>query len=329
MDARTTTTADRAEDRESILAEARAWARRLRVDHPTTEDAAKFRRWRAQSAAHAHAWAQTASDWRDIGPIAQAYRAQHAGSAVQTAIARPARRLFLGSALTATGAAAVAAVAYPPLGLWPSWSEWSADYRTATGEQREIELAGRVDLVLNTQTSLSVLDKSDKSVTRVELLSGEAAVRNRGGDILEVAADAGRIRLGTGSIEVRRLTDHIRVVCTEGEAELRHPSRTVVLQARQQVVYRRDAAELATLADTAQASAWREGMVVFHNTPLPEAVAEINRYRPGRVVLMGDRLKGRRISGRFRIGALDEALAQIQQLFSTGIRVIGGVVLLA
>jgi transmembrane sensor len=69
-------------------------------------------------------------------------------------------------------------------------------------------------------------------------------------------------------------------------------------------------------------------VVVFNQTPLPEAVAEINRYRPGRVVLMGQGLAARRISGRFRVGALDEALVQMQQLYRLDARHVGGLVLL-
>ena len=145
---------------------------------------------------------------------------------------------------------------------------------------------------------------------------------------MEVAAGAGRIWLASGCVEVRRFADHVRVLCTEGEAELRHPSRSVALHARQEVSYgREDVGPLAGV-ESPLASAWRQGVVVFNQTPLPEAVAEINRYRPGRVVLMGQGLAARRISGRFRVGALDEALVQMQQLYRLDARHVGGLVLL-
>ena len=34
------------------------------------------------------------------------------------------------------------AVVAPPFGLWPSWREVGADYRTAKGEQRRVVLPG-------------------------------------------------------------------------------------------------------------------------------------------------------------------------------------------
>lgn len=325
----------RAFDPDPILAEARAWARRLKTERPTTEDSAAFQLWRAQSPAHARAWASTASDWRDIGHIAQAYRARHPAPAEaekkgpeRRRAARPERRLFLGSALAAAGVAAITVVVRPPLGLWPALSEWGADYRTATGEQTQVDLAGGIQLALNTQTSLSVRAGAEGAATRVELLAGEAEVRNRGADPMEIAAGAGRIWLASGCIEVRRFADRMRVRCTDGEAELRHPLRTVVLHARQEVSYGGEDIGAVGGAGSPQASAWREGVVVFHNTPLPEAVAEINRYRPGRVVLMGDKLAARQISGRFKVEALDEALVQMQQLYHLEARRVGGLLLL-
>ena len=42
---------------------------------------------------------------------------------------------------------------------------------------------------------------------------------------------------------------------------------------------------------------WREGVLVFRDMPLSEAVAEINRYRPGRIMVLDDALAARRVSG--------------------------------
>ncbi|MRT32448.1 hypothetical protein FGX01_00680, partial [Xylella fastidiosa subsp. multiplex] len=53
----------------------------------------------------------------------------------------PGRRAWLGGAV----AASVAYLAVsPPLGLWSPVTDWNADYSTATGEQREVHVAGGV-----------------------------------------------------------------------------------------------------------------------------------------------------------------------------------------
>jgi transmembrane sensor len=53
-------------------------------------------------------------------------------------------------------------------------------------------------------------------------------------------------------------------------------------------------------ADVTTETSWREGVVVFNDTPLAQAVAEINRYA-AEPITVGDRELGElRINGRFR-----------------------------
>ena len=102
------------------------------------------------------------------------------------------------------------------------------------------------------------------------------------------------------------------------------------LQAGQQVVY--DAASIggATGVQGADVSAWRTGVLVFRQTPLAHVVAEINRYRPGRVVLLARGLADRAVSGRFAIASLDTVLVQIQRSYDLSARSLpGGVLVLS
>ena len=56
-------------------------------------------------------------------------------------LSRPARRAFSARPGVRRDGAGVAVVV-PPFGLWPSWRELGADYRTAKGEQRRVVLPG-------------------------------------------------------------------------------------------------------------------------------------------------------------------------------------------
>ncbi|WP_198086656.1 hypothetical protein [Variovorax sp. E3] len=47
---------------------------------------------------------------------------------------------------------------------------------------------------------------------------------------------------------------------------------------------------------------------------------EINRYRPGRVVLMVDALRGKTVTATFKLDRLDLALLQMQHSFSLSAR---------
>lgn len=334
--------------------EAQAWLRRLTSGAATQRDLEGFRRWQQASDANAQAFAEARRLWKALDPaigqmLAQQpqLRAAHRPAAPRSVLPR---RAFLGAAMSAAGVAGVAAAVYPPLGLWPSVSEWNADFRTATGEQRAVVLADGVDLVLNTQTSVQRQTRDGRTVG-IDLIAGEAAVDlsavaggapgttpgttsgvtpGPAGAPFHVVAGAGRIDARAGRFEVRYLDGSACVTCIEGKLSVAHAMGSRVLQAHQQVVY--DAASIGGAADVApaDASAWRTGVLVFRQTPLSRVVAEINRYRPGRVVLLARGLADRAVSGRFAIAALDTVLVQIQRSYDLDARALpGGVLVLS
>ncbi len=49
--------------------------------------------------------------------------------------------------------------------------------------------------------------------------------------------------------------------------------------------------------------------------PLAQVIDEINRYRPGRVLLMNEAAGGDPVSGRFFVASLESALSQLQHSF--------------
>lgn len=326
-------------DRDALDGQARDWVCLLASGRATAGDARRLKRWCARSAAHQAAFARARVQWHDAGRAADIHRrlygrqdAAEAAQASRAAVRSPSRRRWmLVSGLSMAGAAAAgAAVAFPPMGLWPSWRELAADYRTGPGEQRRIALSPHIELTLNTRTSLAV--QAVDGGERVQLISGEAAVRRTpGGEALELLAGEARILPAAGSsVEVRQSGERYCLTCAQGQAELRHMAHTVTLRAGERVWYGPAGVTEVAAVDIEQALAWHRGVVAFQATPLDEAVAEINRYREGRVVLADPALAQRRLSGHFRIDALDEALTQIEQVFGADVtRLPGGVVVLS
>ncbi|HCP78125.1 MAG TPA: iron dicitrate transport regulator FecR, partial [Pusillimonas sp.] len=196
---------------------------------PTTADIEVIRRWRGQSAAHEKAWAVACSEWQKIGLAARTFDAHFPTPARQNA-PRMSRRAFFGAALSAGGALCAVALVRPPMGLWPSWSEMGADYRTSTGEQREIALNSDTHLLLNTRTSVVVQQRGSQS--RVELISGEAALSVWGERACELIAGNGIVDVTGGDVDVYRLdATRVRVYCTAGSARVRHPDGQRLLEA--------------------------------------------------------------------------------------------------
>lgn len=304
---------------DALQDEARIWLARLAAADVTQMDVQAFKRWQSTSAAHQAAFEQAKVQWQALRPalgellrVNPRLAARH--ERLRDGTPRHGRRAFLGAAM---GAAAVAgvAVAYPPLGLWAPPGEWGADFHTATGEQREVLLAQRVSLTLNTQTRVR-RQPMDGDTLGVALLSGEAAIDLAGeGPSFNVLAGAGRSLAQAGRFEVRYLGERVCVTCVEGLVHVTHPAGQRQLQTRQQLIY--DARAISGIAsvDANDISAWRRGLLVFRQTPLVQAVAEINRYRRGRVMLASTPPRDSAISGRFSIESLDEALVQIQHSF--------------
>jgi transmembrane sensor len=84
-----------------------------------------------------------------------------------------------------------------------------------------------------------------------------------------------------------------------------------------------------TDADPETVTAWRSGLLIFDETPVAQVVAEINRYRAGRVVLLNDAIGRRQLTARVRTTETDLVIAEIKTIFGASARTLpGGIVLL-
>ncbi|ALS61377.2 FecR family protein [Pandoraea norimbergensis] len=327
--------ADPGRSRDDVLRqEARVWLALLAGGDVRQVDLHAFRRWQGASVAHAAAFDEVKRQWHAMRPaIGELLRKDPAVAARHRRLiggdVAAGRRAFLVAGASVAAVAGVAAV-YPPLGLWPALATWGADYRTATGEQRDVALAGRVNVVLNTQTSVRQQASAD-GARGLKLITGELAVdMSAARDPFVVVAGAGRSVATAGRFEVRNLDGRVCVSCLEGTVRVMHPAGERRLIAREQTVYRDDAIGGVAGIEPAAVSAWRRGELVFRETPLVKVVEEINRYRPGRVVLMADSRRNSPVSGRFAIAILDEALLQIERSFGLNSRSLpGGLLILS
>jgi transmembrane sensor len=313
--------------------EARAWVRLLASGEVKAWDAQGFQRWLRRSPAHKEAFSEARRVWQVMKPAAgdvlranPKMAAAHARALDRSVLPR---RAFMGAAMSAAAVAAVAVV-YPPLGLWPSAVELGADYRTATGEQQQIAQAGWAQVTLNTRTSAR-RQMVDGEMVGLELIDGQAAIDLRGaGRFFSLVAGVGRSVAEAGRFDVKYLDGKVCVTCLDGGVRVMHPAGVRTLQARQQTVYDTQAISGIAGAEPRDVSAWREGELVFRQTRLADVIAEINRYRSGRVMLANDAVRDRLVSGRFLIASLDTALWQLQHTYKLGARSLpGGLLILS
>jgi transmembrane sensor len=310
-------------DDTAIGREAAAWWARLRADDFTQADADALRAWCARSPAHARAWRELRQVWQALDPALTRAAAAPQRANVLAFPLRPGRRAFLGGAL----AAGVAVLALrPPLGAWPSLQELGADYRTGTGEQRQVALSQQMTVQMNTQTRIDV-----RAPEAIELLGGEAEILASGArQPVSVVAGAGRLLAQSARFNVRHTDDAVCVTCLAGAVEVVWQQRRQTLDAGQQLVYDERGVQAATAAPKGEASAWRTGALSFAGQPLSQVVDEINRYRPGRVLLRNPELGRRLVRMRFSIRQMDGALAMIRDLYGAQMTSLpGGIVLLS
>jgi transmembrane sensor len=286
-------------------------------------------RWRRQSAAHEAAFTEATRLWQDIGPATRALITEQ-GPLVWPQ-RRMSRRAILGSVGTFAAATAIYAAVDPPFGLWPSFDELRADYRTATGEQRALTLADDISVRMNTQTSIAVA-ASTSSTNQVTLIAGEAsfALPQRAATSLTVVAEAGRTIATQARFDIRNSGDGVCVTCLDGEIRVEQGAQVAMVGASRQLRYdRHGLGELATINPT-EASAWQNGILIFREAPLSHVVMEINRYRQGRVILLNAALGQRAVNGRFKIQRIDEVLAWIEEVLGAKSRSLpGGIILLS
>lgn len=315
--------ADTADSDAAIGQQADAWWVRLRSADFTRADADALRAWCARSPAHARAWRELQQVWQALDPALARSGTAPQGAAVLAFPSRPGRRAFLGGAL----AAGVAVLALrPPLGAWPSLQELRADYRTGTGEQRQLALSRQMTVQMNTQTRINV-----NAQESVELLAGEAEILASGArQPVSVQAGAGRLLAQSARFNVRHTDDAVCVTCLAGAVDVLWQQRRLTLDAGQQLVYDAQGVQAATGAAENEVSAWRTGALSFVGKPLADVVAEINRYRPGKVLLRNPELGRRLVRMRFSIAQTDGALAMIRDLYGAQMTSLpGGIVLLS
>jgi len=300
------------EPTDPLLREALTWVVKLTSGEATPADAEALRAWRRQSRQHDAAYRDATRLWQLSGEAACPIPL--AAQPLGTPSRRPSsRRVFLRRTALAAGIAGVAAVG-SFLALGPSVPALLADHRTTTGVRRRLDLPDGSVAHLNTQTALSV--RFDGATRHVDLHAGEAlfAVQPDARRPFTVLAAGGSITAVGTVFAVRRAGAQVVVTCVEGSIDVASGAMGALarLAAGRQIAYGPTGLERAMVADVRHETAWRDGLLMFRDEPLDHVVGELNRYRPGRIILANRELADRRVTGVFHLERLDEALRQIE-----------------
>ena len=276
-----------------VLDAAIAWQLSLDAGDRSLVAQEEFAKWLASDEEHARAW-------RQLGMLDQRFSvasgpARAALLQSRNSVRQRVRKLGRGLASIALvcGLALFVGERYVPIHYW------LADQRTATGEQRTIELADGTRINLNTHSAIDV--RFDEKRRLIVLQEGEILVETGHNDArpFSVQTRDGNLRaLGTRFI-VRREDGATRLSVLQSAvaAQPQALHQEQVFKQGQQVLMRSDGLG-PVLSVPAASDAWTRGMLVVDNARLGDVVAELGRYRSG-FLSVDSNVADLRITGSF------------------------------
>nr|WP_315251612.1 FecR domain-containing protein [uncultured Duganella sp.] len=253
-----------------ILTEAATWLMEMHDGPLPPERRSQLAQWRQRSPEHERAWEKAAL-------LMDKFDSLPPGGAIALRKA-PARRRALKTvaALLAVGPAAWLAYRYAP------WLQDENTYRTAIGERKDIALPDGSRVSLNTDSEINLYFTESSRI--IGLRRGEIMITTaKDARPLLVTVGGGYMRaLGTRFV-VRRLAEQSRVAVFEGAVELvlgdEPYGRLIVAAGKQSAM---SARHLDALSDADENNtAWTSGMLIAHQMPLAQFIAELGRYRRG------------------------------------------------
>lgn len=291
---------------------AHAWVVRLASGDMSERELAELRAWLDADARHRAAFDEARQIWHAAGDIPDAF-APPAAAAATTTAQRPARMGSRARVPSAAAAAAVIVAVAAAAMFGDVWTRLRADHVTAVGEQAEIRLPDGSTARLNTNSAIAVSYADGHR--RIDLLRGEAYfdVRSAPDRPFRVRFDAGTATaLGT-AYAVRNGDRQSAVAVAEGRVAVETDSgqrESIMLQAGER--FRHVGGETVVEAvDPDRVAAWRRGRIVIAGESLSQAVAELDRYRPGEIVVIGDGDTAEPVSGVFALDRIDSAVTAL------------------
>lgn len=287
-------------------AEAAAWLARLRGPDRDAEIERGFRRWLQARPAHEQAFQQLTERLEIVErmktrPLPHSWRSQ----SPRPKALRMSWLLAAACAIAAFGAAFLLR---------------ESDVSTRVGEQRMLTLEDGTRVYLNTDTRLVVRYSDD--LRGIELKSGEALFEVSKDPNRSFAVSAGSRQvqaIGTAFV-VRRNDDELTVTLLEGKVRVVEPSgeagvgsadparngfaaaRQTPLSPGQRLTVTPSGGSTVDEPALDKVTAWRRGQVAIDDLSLAEAVREMNRYSPVKLVVADAAAGNLRVGGFFRIG---------------------------
>ncbi len=293
--------------------EAIAWL--IRQRDPAFDDWETFEVWLASDAAHARAYAAIATDDRDLDDMLPGLTwPTETMPAWQDDPIEPARRRWLGGAVAASLAIAVAAGGWL---AWPSRDLYSI--QTAAGERRTVTLAGTT-LDLNGDTRIQ-LDRRDRRFARLDHGQALFTVTHDPAHPFRVeTANATLVDAGT-TFEVTAAKGDLDLAVSEGLVVVDPDSAAIKVPAGEHFILSRGqrTGRLSPVRPS-DVGSWRDGQLFYDGAPLSRVAADLQRNL-GVPVTVDARAATRPFRGVVRLdGGVEPTMSRLGILLGADVR---------
>ncbi|MBV4453245.1 MULTISPECIES: FecR family protein [Pseudomonas] len=285
---------------DALFEEASGWYFRLQAEDVTRAERDAFALWLGLGQGQDDAWQEVQAVLGGLREPARVIR-----RAEQAAWRKPVRRW------------ACAAAVLLAVGLTAQNTPWldrlRADYATGTGESRTVELADGSQLQLNTDSAIQI--RMSGGERQVRLLRGEGffSVTPDPARPFVVQSGDGWVKVVGTRFSVARRDEQTRVQVAQGKVQVSAGNgEPVYLEPGRAVEYQGQQLSAAHGFDPASGFAWRQRQLVFRQQPLSEVVSELNRYWPGKTLVLGEALRNRVVSGVFEIDKPDAVIQALE-----------------
>lgn len=289
------------------------WQAQLSSDLVTEQHLREFELWLNERPENKIAWQEVNAFWAGLDCLTEA---DISGVKTGQVIAfktpdsiRPSSRYTRPALAIAASLLLMVSLVYTQGGFY------FADYTTAPGKQRNVILADGSEIIMNTDTAISVNYSAQHR--QITLHDGEAyfVVAPDAQRPFEVQTRSGQVRaLGT-EFNIKTRQEDVAVTVYQHSVRVTAENGKVLesLPEGQQLAFSGDDLSAVTSANLQRGQAWRNQRMIFQDRPLADVIAELNRYRSGRIIVMDDDIKTLPVTGVFATDDTNIALLTIEQ----------------
>lgn len=298
-----------------IREQARDWFIALR-DNPSGSQRAACDQWRQSHPAHDEAYRAVEAVWRATAEPGKRLAEKESDvlavylTAINQAKRHQRARRWLVSA-SACCALVLAGI------LWlenPYWMQnVTASHVASKGERHNVMLEDGSRVLLDADSAFSV--ELTPQLRRVHLLRGAAFFDVTPSPIpFVVATAAGDVRVLGTQFDVRLIDDAALVTLAKGSVAVTAGGAMTptVLKPGEQARFSATGTHTPVSVNITDEMAWREGRYIFYRARLADVVHEVERYRPGRILISASALANESVTGSFSLADSDAALASLQ-----------------